>query len=376
MLNPFFYGKAVSGEFFTDRETEIEELKDEIKNGQNIIIWSPRRYGKTSLIQRVLSDLKKDGLITVYIDLLMAISKDKFIDIYARAVARGLKGGTDKVIDALRQLLPKLIPKIVIRPDQTNDFEFGYDIRMDTRPILEDLFEAVFNYAEKRKRKAVVCFDEFQEIGNFQKKGEIEKTMRSVFQFHKNVAYVFLGSKYHLMQEMFQDKSRPFYNSGRVFSLKRIPRKEFFKWIKERFSYTHIGISEEIINEILDITKDHPYHTQQLCHVIWKIAMQSGNTAEECIEKAVAEIIDEQSANFTNIWNMMSAKQRNFLMAFALDEPNNPYAKDFILKNSLDSPSSVQRIIKSLLIKQVIERENGNIMFNDIFFPVWIKKRI
>ena len=375
MDNPFFYGKTVSGGFFTDREKEIKELKADIKNGQNVIIWSPRRYGKTSLIKKALSELKREGLITVYIDLFMAVSKDKFIDIYARAVARGIEGGIEKIIKAVKKLLPRILPKIIIRGDQSVDFEFNYDVRADTRPILEDLFEAVSEYAGKRRKKAVVCFDEFQEINNFQEKDEIEKSMRSVFQFHKNVSYIFLGSKYHLMRKMFQDRSRPFYNSGRAFSLGRIPGEIFCRWIEKRFKLTNVGISKDIIDKIMDITKCHPYHTQQLCYVVWKIARDSGIAASSHIQEAISEILAEQGANFTNLWDNLSAKQRNFLAAFALNRPVNPYSRDFILKNNLGTPSSLQKIIKALVDKQVIEKDNGNIIFNDIFFPEWIKER-
>jgi len=373
MNNPFFYGKMVSGKYFTDREKEVKELKEDIKNGQNIIIWSPRRYGKTSLIKKVLSELKREGLITVYIDLFMATSRDKFIDIYARAVAKSIEGGVEKIAKAVKKLLPRVLPKIIIRQGQAADFEFSYDIRTDTKPILEDLFEAISNYAGKRGKKAVVCFDEFQEINNFQKKNEIEKSMRSVFQFHENVAYVFQGSKYHLMRKMFQNKSRPFYNSGRVFSLKCIPAEKFSPWIEKRFKETHVIADRDVIDEILNITKCHPYHTQQLCYIIWKIARDSGKVTKLHIKEAISEILAEQTANFTNIWDTLSAKQRNFLVAFVLDRPENPYGKDFILQNNLETASSLQKVIKALTDKQIIEKNNGNVLFSDIFFPEWIK---
>jgi len=373
MANPFFYGKTVSGKFFTDREREVKELKEDIKNGQNIIIWSPRRYGKTSLIKKVLLELKNEGLITVYIDLFMAASRDKFIDIYARAIADSMEGGVEKIAKAVKKLLPRILPKIIIRQDQTADFEFSYDTRTDTKPILEDLFEAISNYAAKKKKKAVVCFDEFQEINNFQKKYEIEKSMRSVFQFHKNVAYVFQGSKYHLMRKMFQSKSRPFYNSGRVFSLKCIPAEKFSPWIEKRFKETYVIAGRDIIDEILNVTKCHPYHTQQLCYTVWKIARDSGKVVKSHIKEAISEILTEQAANFTNMWDTLSAKQRNFLVAFVLDHPENIYGKDFILRNNLETASSLQKIIKALTDKQIIEKDNGSILFGDIFFPEWIK---
>jgi hypothetical protein len=323
----------------------------------------------------VLSELRREGLITVYIDLFMAASRNKFIDIYAKAVARSIEGRIEKVVKTVKKLLPRVLPKIIIRQGQSPEFEFGYDIRIETMPILEDLFEAVSNYADKRKKRAVVCFDEFQEINNFQEKNEIEKSMRAVFQFHKKVAYIFLGSKYHLMREMFQDKSRPFYNSGRAFSLQRIPREMFSSWIKKRFEQTNITIDKNIIDEIVGITECHPYHTQQLCHVIWKIVEDLGIVRKSHIREAIDEILTEQDANFTNIWDTLSAKQRDFLIAFALNRPANPYSKDFILKNNLGTSSSLQKIIKGLVNKQVIEKDNGNISFNDIFFPEWIRRR-
>ncbi len=375
--NPFSYGEAVSGDYFTDRETEINELKNELFSGQNVTICSPRRYGKTSLIKKVLKELKKEGLITVYLDLFFATSQEKFIDIYAKALAKGIGGNPKGIVESLKNFLPRLIPKVIFHPEGTLDFEFSYDLNKGgAQPVLEDLYESVHKYAARKKRKAVLVLDEFQEILNFQEKEEMERGMRSHFQFHRNVAYVFLGSKYHLMQKLFENKNRAFYHSGRTFILERISQDIFFKWIKLRFHGCNTEIADEDVEKILRISRSHPYHTQQLCHVVWNKSERVKKVSPQHIDQAVKEILAEQSANFTNLWDPLTAIQRTFLMALSACEPINPYNKEFILKNRLGTTSNVQKTIRSLMEKQIIEKENGKIVFYDVFFPMWITKGV
>lgn len=237
MENPFVYGEAVSGGCFTNREAEIRELKSDLRGGQNIIIFSPRRYGKTSLIKKVLAELKKEGLLTLYIDLFFVNSKQKFIETYAEAIASSMGGTFSKIALTLKNLIPKLIPKIVVKTGGGASFEFEFDRSRKATPILEDIYEGVHKLASRQKKKAVVAFDEFQELLSFDD-GEIEAGMRAKFQFHRNVSYVFLGSKRNLMQKLFDDKSRPFYNSGRKYPLKKIEPAEFSKFIASCFSRT------------------------------------------------------------------------------------------------------------------------------------------
>lgn len=373
MDNPFVYGEAVSGSYFTNRKKEIKELKSELKNGQNIIIFSPRRYGKTSLIKEVLAGLKKEGLITLYIDLFFVNSKHKFIDAYAEAIARELSGPLTKIIASIKNLIPMLIPKIVIKSGGGTTFEFDFDRTKKVSPILENIYESVHRLASRQKKKAVVVFDEFQELLSFDD-GEIEAGMRARFQFHRQVSYVFLGSKRNLMQKLFEDKNRPFYNSGRKYPLKRIEKTEFTKYIVERFHQTGIKISEEIISNLLEATKCHPYYTQELCHFVWENSRDNKKVVANIIEKSIHEILAAESTNYNNIWDGLTAKQKGFLIALATNPLANVYSKDFILNNQLGAASTVQRLVKLLYNKQLVEKENGSIFFEDIFFEKWIKE--
>lgn len=374
MENPFVYGEAVSGDYFTDREKEAKELKAELRNGQNIIIFSPRRYGKTSLIKKILSELKKEGMITLYIDLFFVNSKQRFIEAYAEAVAQGLTGPLTKVISSIKTLIPKLLPKIVIKAGGGTAFEFEFDRTKKSAPILEDLYESVHKLAARQKKKAVIVFDEFQELLSFDD-GEIEAGMRAKFQFHRNIAYVFLGSKRNLMQKLFDDKSRPFYNSGRKYPLKRIDASEFSSFIKSRFKPAGIKIEPEAISAILSITQCHPYYTQELCHFVWEHSRDKKQVLLAAIERSAKEILSSEGANYNNIWEGLTAKQKGLLIALATNPPRtNIYSRDFIVNNQLGTSSTIQRLVKLLYDKQIIEKENGFVFFEDIFFEKWIKE--
>ena len=377
MENPFYYGQEVGEEHFTDREQEIKDLLSDLKRGQNVIIFSPRRYGKTSLLKRVFSILEKHGILLFYIDLYAATTKRKFIDIYARAVANGTRGKIQAVIDNLKIILPKLIPKVVIKSEGTPDFEFDYGRKVESlTPILEDLYGSIEKYAKVKKKRAVVAFDEFQEILNLEDE-EVERTMRSAIQTHKNTTYVFMGSKRHLMEKLFEDSNRPFYKSGRVFPLQKISRNDFAVFVKEKFLKSGINLSKKIIDQILDISECHPYYTQMLCSVIWDRFLDKRNIAGADVIRATQELIAREAGIYFNIWDGLVAKQKLFLEALTSGIGNeNIFSQDFYRKYELGTPSNVQKIVKSLIKKGLIEKENGSLIISDIFFKQWILKTI
>jgi len=377
MENPFYYGQEVGEKYFTDREQEIKDLLSDLKRGQNVIIFSPRRYGKTSLLKRVFSILEKQGILLFYIDLYAATTKRKFIDIYARAVANGTRGKIQAVIDNLKIILPKLIPKVVIRSEGTTDFEFDYGRKIESlTPILDDLYESIEKYAKAKKKRAVVAFDEFQEILNLEDE-EVERTMRSAIQAHKNTTYVFMGSKRHLIEKLFEDSNRPFYKSGRLFPLQKISRDNFALFVKEKFLKSSINLTKKIIDQILDISECHPFYTQMLCSVIWDRFLSKKNIVGEDVVRATEELIAREAGIYFNIWDGLVAKQKLFLEALASEDGSeNIFSQDFYRKYELGTPSNVQKIVKSLIKKGLIEKENGSLIISDIFFKQWILKTI
>ena len=375
MENPFVYGKVARGESFADRETEIEELMADIQSGQNVIIFSPRRYGKTSLILEVLDRVKKEGILVVYLDLFKVTSEEGFIAAYGKEVAKLQSGGIRTVLQKLRELLPRLLPKVVLKSENAG-VEVEFDPRNERAPLLDDLFEAVATIVTKSSGRAAVVFDEFQEIAGWDPAGKVERQMRAHFQLHSNVSYIFMGSKRHLMQEIFQNKNRPFYRFGKHFPLQKIPRDAFSAFIQDRFGESGVQVAPSAIEAILNTTEDHPYYTQLLCHILWNGGREERIVAEGDVQQAVRQIFLREAHAFHDLWDMLPLKARQLLVALAKEGRSQAqlYSSNFLQKHGLGSASSVQRAVSRLMTEEILEKANGGYQFTDVFFRQWIEE--
>lgn len=376
MQNPFYFGKEVAGEAFTDRKQEIKELVADIKQGINVIVYSPRRYGKTSLIKKVLEMVKRDGLLTFYLDLFPLTNLKDFIRIYAEALAAAEAPSKFKgFIKLIEKALPRLLPKIVIKPREGPEISFDFGgIFGEKEPILQDLLEAPYRIAKSKGKKAVVVFDEFQEIAKLEEADKIERELRTRFQKHLNISYVFLGSKRHLMQEMFRNKNRPLYNCGRHFPLGKIPPFDFTVYIQRQFAKSNFKIEQKEIKQSLNITECHPYYTQLFCHLLWDRCLEKKKVASKDIEKVLIDLLREEENAYAALWEDLYGAQRALLKALASDETLSLYSHEFLIKYGLRSVSSIQKAVRSLEKKEIIERSNGHRIISDLFLKKWIKQ--
>jgi len=372
MKNPFVYGETVSGEHFCNRTREIKELVADIKNCQNVIIFSPRRFGKTSLIKQVLRKVKAKGILTFYIDLYPAINKRKFIEIYAGAISSGLPGSVRQVVKKIKEYLPRIIPKLVM-DEQSVHFEFEFDRTSNISPHIDDLLVAAKKVADQKKKTAVVVFDEFQEIANFDD-DEIERKMRSVFQNHRNVSYIFMGSKTHLMRDIFNNPNRPFYRSGKHFPLDKIDPKELSLFAKRKFSDQAIDIGHNELNSILNNTECHPYYFQMLCHVLLELCMESRMITEADIDEALNILVSRESSVYVAVWEELTIKQKNLMVALAKEEYPEVFSRKFLETYGLGPSSSIQKALKKLLKKELVRQENSSYVIYDLFFTKWIRR--
>jgi DNA-binding MarR family transcriptional regulator len=218
----------------------------------------------------------------------------------------------------------------------------------------------------------VVVFDEFQEIANFDDQ-EIERKMRSVFQHHRNVSYIFMGSKTHLMRDIFNNLNRPFYKSGKHFPLGKIDSIELVQFAAKKFETTGIKITDDELKEIIEVTECHPYYFQMLCHVLWEIALDDKTVKLSHIEEAVELLILRESSAYMAIWESLTAKQKNFLVALMQEHNPEIYSMRFLEKHGLGAPSSLQKATKKLISMELIQQSNGSYEIIDLFFKRWIQ---
>ncbi len=378
--NPFVFGTVVSDENFTDRKTELEELTRDLTGKTNLIIFSPRRYGKTSLMLKILRGLRKKGIICAYVDLYPATSKEKFANILSTGIAKAKAGKITEVIEVIRDLISPI--KLTVRPEGSFDIDAGIELELskgkdDLDANLTKLYDLPEKVAKKEKKKMVVVFDEFQEIIKLDGE-EIEKNLRSKIQQHKNVSYVFMGSQRHFLDKMFNDKRRAFFGIGKFLNLGRIPDKEFQIFIQNRFKSGGVTISKDIATLILQLTKCHPYYTQQLCHEIWNhcMSMKSKTVKNDHVSKAKEQVMQNQNYAYTLLWDSVKGRQRSLLSAMAISDAKEIFSSDFREKYRLGASSTVARAAEYLEEKGLIEKDGKNYIISDTFFQEWVRQLV
>lgn len=372
-MNPFKYGSVVTGEYFFDRINEIKKIKNDLKGGNNLILYAPRRYGKTSLITKTLFELENEGFTTIYLDFFNVISKNKFVELYARTILNKNKSAWKKAIQTFRKFVNNIIPSVTFDETGSPSFKFTFQSGTEENKMIEDIINLPEKYANP-KNPWIIVFDEFQEINNFN--GEtFEKQIRSAIQFHKNVSYVFMGSKTHLLLNMFRDKSRAFYNIGKLVKLNKISENDVKHYLIEKFSINNIKLNNILAEYIIQLTENIPYYIQFLASEIWqKVVDGKKEINKNIIDLSTNDILSNHSDYYLEVFDKLSLYQKNVLLALTRSG-KQVLSKDFAENNNLSSTSTTQRAIKRLVNTGIIDKENEQYVFSDPFFKRFIQLR-
>jgi AAA+ ATPase superfamily predicted ATPase len=371
--NPFTYGGRVTGETFCNRQEEIKELLSDILARQHVILFSQRRFGKTSLVWRVLSEARKNGVIPVYVDLYPVSSLAEFIELYARAIAEALSG-YEKAMKLLKGLFSRLYLSMGLDAMGNPQWNVGVDRNRESESLDEVLmtFEA---YLKRTKKAGVVVFDEFQQISETNG-NKMEARLRSTIQTHEHVSYIFVGSRKHLMQDIFSNPNRPFYRSGKIFPLGKIRPDDFASFLRERFGSARFAISNKAIHAILEATETHPYYTQYLCHILYDIA-EENRVREEDIPRALDLLISREATAYMNTWDLLTLRQRQALVSLAESKSGeSPSRHESLQRFGMSQPAVMMRALNSLLEKDLVDKERGTYQIIDVFFKRWIRNYI
>ncbi|ADB58236.1 AAA family ATPase [Archaeoglobus profundus] len=360
MKNPFVYGKIVGKDCFANRRKELELVKNAVLSGQNIIVYSPRRYGKSSLVYNAIQEL---DVVSVWIDCYGLISKRELAEKIATEVVKKWK--TKRIVESIREIFKRVRPKI--RLGEEIEVEFSFE---EEDKAFEESLELPQKLAKRSKKRVAVVFDEFQEV--VQLGNDVLPKMRSTFQKHADVCYIFVGSKRSMMEKIFRSALSPFYNFGMHVVLNKIPREEFKEFIKEKFEKSGIKIDSEAVDRILDVTDCHPYYTQMLCHKLWFDAFVSDKKVDvNDVVRIVEEIINEEADAYVTIWDDLTLSQRKVLVALSKGE-TDLYSAEFLQKYGFKRASNVQVAIKGLLKKEIISKVGNKYEISDPFFKLWI----
>ncbi|RDU51956.1 hypothetical protein CQA49_08950 [Helicobacter sp. MIT 00-7814] len=365
-INPFYYGGIVNAKHFCNRILEIKELKADIESGLNVLIYAPRRFGKTSFVLKTLKEL--DGEVKyVFLDLMHISSINEFISKYFNALAQELQEPTDKVIDFFKRIL-KIKPSISARFNDVGspEFHLSFD-SSDSMKTLEEVLDIPLHFAKEGK-KIVIVFDEFQEISAL----GIESVLRNIIQQHSNqVSYIFMGSKKSLLEAMFSNKNKPFYKSVKHFVLREINSDSWHEFIENRFNEGGKCIEGAFIQKLLSITKGFPYYTQQFAYELWNQTFV--NVGEENFNTALNIILEREMDLFDMEWSNLTANQRKALKIIIQKDGKSLYDEEFLVKYSLKI-GSLQVALKALKEKDIVDKDRSVYYLTDPLFQYWVKK--
>ncbi len=375
--NPFSFGDLALDETFTDRDDELRSLKADILNGQNLVIFAPRRYGKSSLVWRAMQELAKDDdVLIAQVDLMKTPTKEQLASRLAQAVyeeiATPLLRVRERAVQIFRSL--RIVPVMTVDPiDASLGFSFSAGrSKDDVDATLEKLLELPAELSAERGKRVALVFDEFQEVLDLDP--NLPSLMRAVFQSQPDVAHVYLGSKRSMMEKLFNDVNEPFWRSAKQMELDVIPAPAFAAFIRERFEATGRTVEPEVVAAILDTTGGHPYGTQELCYALWE-ETPSGRTAHQAeLQAALTRVLRSENAHFTRIWDRASRVQRATLQALATEPMASITSDEYRRRHGLPASSSVQRALDALVADELILKERpGDYRIAEPFLAEWIR---
>lgn len=377
MQNPFVYGEVVPASAFVDREHELARLTEDLLAGQKVFLISPRRYGKSSLVQQALGAASKRGALAVNVTVSSYSSYVAFLEGYARALLVA-DARPDRVRAWVTDLLGALRPELRVEPGARLSISFpAARTKADVARLAEGVFALPARIAEMRGRNLAVALDEFQAINAYDEGGhEVEHALRAAVQHQRQVGYVFSGSEPTLMERMLS-RSRPFYKAGPVMRLDRIPADQFAAYVEARFKKTGITPEPGLGVAIIDLAGNLPYDVQRLAHEMWDdVRSARGRRAGlDELHTTLRRLLNENQPLFEAMWQRLTVPQRGALRAAVLEDGRELLGADARARHRLGGASTVQAALAALVRDDILAREASRYIVVDSLLREWVARR-
>lgn len=370
---PFVFGKIVTGEAFTDRLKETENLKTNFSYGTNTILISPRRMGKTSLVRKAARLAETESVRIAFFDAFSCRNEADFLNVYAAAVVKSTSSRWEEWMRVVSQFLSRLTPKITIGTDPAASFDIEFALA-DLEKSAEDILALPQKIAEAKNIRIVVCIDEFQQIGSFEQSLAFQKRLRGSWQQQSNVCFCLFGSKKHMMNTMFQRQDYPFYRFGDIMYLSRIPRDDWVAFICERFALGGKTISQSLAGQLVDAVEAHSSYVQQLAWILWSSVAQEAT--DEDLKAALERLLDSCQPTFIVQTEGLSTKQLGLLRAICDGVEEGFTTKKVLEKYRLGVSSNVVRVRDALLERDLVSQQaDKRLVIEDPVFKLWMIER-
>jgi hypothetical protein len=366
MENPFVFGKTVGKTDFCNRSKDIEFMHHQFNTNANTILISPRRWGKSSLVEEAARRYHKDNVRFAYIDLFKCRTPEEFHEAYVHALLKATNSKMDEAFQFANKWLKGILPYLSFQPDPNTEFSIKFQ---SNSAIKEDeIINLSQTIAVKKNVRIILCIDEFQNVNHFPHPIDFQKKLRSDWQRHDKVHYCLYGSKRHLMTQLFESSDLPFYKFGSVHYLKKIDEAEWIPFVVSKFKKTGKTILGEQVTLICRAMESHSYYTQNAFQILWYIS--SNKVKDSDVEQALIRLGEQNELQFQKIIEGLTTYQLNFIKAVCKGV-ESLHSRKAIKDFSLGTTATIQRSIQSLLQKDVIDVMGKEISIVDSAFKWW-----
>ena len=373
MRNPFNYLQFAKGDYFYDRKTILHDLQSRLLSGQtNVVLYGPRRYGKSSLVAELARSLEAEGFICITFDMIKMATLERFVETYATRVYRKLaplRLGLRQTADFFKQLRPNVT--------LSAEGELSFSVNAIDAPISPDALSEVLDLPQQlaENRRVLIIMDEFQEVNELLPKRGFESIMRSVIQTHDNVSYIFLGSRHHMLRRMFTDHNRPFYKSALTMLLDKPPFDESVAFVCARFASCGIEIPEAVAQALVEKVENIPYYIQQLGFEVFRWVDDANRTlvALEDIHLAYANLSGFNRDQYEQLMLSFSIAQKQLLIALAREQTHR-FDLSYRNRHGLGASSTINSAKQKLIEDGHLEQVGERCYLSDPFFAEYLRQ--
>ncbi len=368
--NPFVVGRYISDEYFCDREQETGFLIKQIENGRNVALISPRRLGKTGLIQHCFRQKQLHGKYhTFFIDIYASTSLSEFVYLLGKSIFEELKPLKSSWSEKFFQIISSL--RVGFKLDGMTG-EPTFDIGLGDIQTPQTTLDEIFEYLESADKPCIVAIDEFQQIGSYEEKN-VEALLRTKIQQCRHTMFIFAGSKRHLMSQMFNSPSKPFYQSSMGMGLEPIPQDIYTTFANRLFEERGKKMEREVVEKVYGRFEGCTWFVQMMMNELFALTPPGGCCRTDKLELALKNIVQAQESIYKEILFNLATKQKLVLQAIAKEkEASGITSSGFIRKYNLPSASSVQSAVKGLIEKDLITHTDGVYRVYDYFLADWL----
>jgi hypothetical protein len=370
--NPFHYGTPVEGDQFTGRRHELDALLTRMRNGVNVVLLSPRRYGKTSLLHAAEARLARSrpAAAVIEVNVLRATSLSGLVGLLTAGAYR-LPGGKWQ---RARQAVPEFLRRIRVSPivtfDPTGLPRFGFDTAIaarDAESVLADIYALLAEEAEQRP--AALVLDEFQAITRHG--GALPDVFKALADRHPRVSLVLAGSKRHLMEELVSREHAPLFGMAQRLSLGPIPDPEMAAYLRARAEAAGKPLEPEADAYLLSLAGPVPNDIQHLAFEAYEAADR--RIGAEAVDRGLARAVAHDSVLYAENLARLSPGQARVLAGLAAGPPEEPYSARFARSVGLASGSSVRKALQPMLLNEDVVEQDGHLVVADPFFAAWLR---